>query len=158
MTSKAQNAEQKDTTKSRFEIMLLGNRSIVSGIYGRTISNSKTTTLMANAGIGIVPGSHDQDTIPSYLQLGIGPSAEFGAGPNKFVLGITYSLIIKLGQDKKNVETGKYTHGLLLDIGYARHFKKAELILKILFTPILLGDDYRKITNIPFGFSFGGTF
>jgi hypothetical protein len=157
-TSKAQVTKVKDSTKNRVDFLILGNRSLLNFIYNRKIIDKKKTAFLINSGFGIVPGSHDKDTIPALLHLIIGASNEFGSGLNKAFAGLSYSTILKLGQDKINSETKNGANGLIAEIGYARYFPKSEGVLRIMFTPILIGKEYRKFEAFPFGLSYGLTF
>ena len=156
LTQQLEAQVESDLRKNKIEVMLGGNRGIFSAIYNRTIVKRKMTITMINIGSGFTSGSHDQDTIASVLQMGVGSLMEIGKTKNKIIVGTTFSTMVKLDEDSKNSGTGKYMNGIIFDFGYQRYFEDSTFI-KFVFSPVI-GNDYRKYMNFPIGFAIGYAF
>ena len=143
--------------KNGIDFLLLSNRAILNLQYNRTLFYKDKITVELSPSTGYSPGSKDKDTIPSFAHVGIGTNVYFGKY-NKFGIGIGYSGLLKIGDDKQKTEIKKFSNAIIADVSYILWLDNEGPYLKFIFSPVLIGDENRKKNNFPFGFSIGTKF
>jgi len=149
--------DYKYNKRNGVDFLILGNRAILNIQYNRTIYFKDKISVELSPSIGYTPGSHDRDTIPSFAHFGIGSSLFFG-NYNRFGIGLSYSGLMKMGEDKLKSETKKFSNAILGEISYLLWLDNEGPYLKFAYFPILLSDNDRKKNNFPIGFAIGTKF